>query len=145
MSERGPFAGFGGATDAYLGRFVLGTCGTPANTLVLAGDGDARLDAGFPVLGRPVTLELTGAEPFARGLLFLGTPAETPIELDGLGTLYLDPRTAVPFHEFTTDAAGATGFPFALPQSTELCGLELVVQGLVVGELTGGLALTLGG
>ena len=141
---RGPFAGAGGASDALVGRLLSADCSVVAQVIPRGSQGAGLLDAGLPRLGEGFLVTLESAESTRRGLFFLGAPAAFPLEVEGLGTLFLDPRAAIPVRAFTTDGNGTASMALGIPESPELCGLRIVIQALVDGQASSAVELVLG-
>jgi hypothetical protein len=143
-TTRGQFAGRGGASDGYFGRLVPGDCGVPAMVVRMGSVNGLPLDSDFPRLGKTIDLVLSGAPAGTPGILFLGVPVASPLVSEELGTIYIDLVGMAVLSAFNTNASGAGSVRLHIPVSPELCGLELVVQGLIDNHVTDAVQLTLG-
>jgi hypothetical protein len=89
----------------------------------------------MPVLGRPYAIHMSAYGTPGGGDVVLPALAATriaPLSIPGLGLLHLDPATTVTGPLGVTDSQGRWEFPFTLPATAALAGVEVYWQGLVL-------------
>jgi hypothetical protein len=128
----------GGSGDFVVVRITPDPCVLPATVQTLGVPCGATLTAGPAAMSKPLTVTITGASPNAPAFIFRSSAGATPIQLEGCD-VFLD-LTFYAIYPFITDAAGSVSGTVIVPNDSARCGLQFVLQGLVLDAAAGPLS-----
>ena len=141
----------GGSGDSVVVRLDPKPCVQSAKVQTLGTPCGAVLTSTLPIMGKPITVSVTGASPNALTFLFRSSAGATPVQIEGCD-IWLD-LTYYAQYPFFTDSSGSLDVMAIIPNDSARCGLQFVLQGLVIdpiagplsfGQITNGLLETMG-
>ncbi|MBC8451230.1 MAG: hypothetical protein H8D72_00820 [Planctomycetes bacterium] len=141
----------GGSGDHVVVRLDPKPCPSSATVQTLGTPCGAVLSSTLPIMGKPITVTLTGGTPNTLAFLFRSSAGAAPIQIEGCD-LWLDFADYAQY-PFITDSAGSVSVSVIIPNDSARCGLQFVLQGLVLdatsgplsfGQVTNGLLETMG-
>jgi len=128
----------GGSGDFMVFRITPDSCVLKATAQTMGVPCGATLTATPAVMAQSLTATITGASPNAPVFVFRSGAGATPIQLEGCD-IFLD-LSFYSIYPLFTDAAGTATGSLIVPNDSARCGLQFVLQALVLDATAGPLS-----
>ncbi len=125
----------------FIVRFEPDPCPLVATVTTLGASCGAILTSTPPIMGQPMTVDLISSSPSAPAFIFRSGNAAVgaPIQFEGCD-VFIDWSFWM-VYPMVTDSAGTASATVIVPNDSVRCGLQFVLQGIVVDPAAGPLSI----